>query len=542
MLAVNVASSGVALVLSSRCASWCREIIRNSPIVMKSARDDDLAALRRSFYRSEQDESGSDMIYNQHSSLHAKRAQLLGMQTSLPAIYADVPLLPQSQSVLDVWQRPDAFSPALEPYILLFESLLETPQPWLYVHATTLEAGKARAAGTLMRVANTKRTSDGRLQVLVQGLAKVRILNESRSEPFPRVDVQVQVDAEALVRAEVALSAAEEAINPRGGGGPDSADGLKDDDVAAADANEWDRLCLASALAREREWWAYEAAGFDDAAGGGMPGRLVPLNSSVAVGATHRQAEESAAHAVAEAKDAWSNAGATVAAEDDAYSWAGLDDWFMDIAGAEAAEAEAEAERCARVAALERRPPELTAALSEARDLGLSRPEELEIAIWVELDALLRSFATRNANLPPEEQEETPRVPNELLALLPHRMPDSLGAAAAWPEGFQLYRMLELSSTFLGGEGGGGAGEEGGKARVSSAYPAWRRAARLSYALSDVLAQVAGGEGDARVGDGVGGAPSPIAELLQEMLEAASTSDRLRIALRTLRGARRRLG
>ena len=80
MLAVNVASSGVALVLSSRCASWCREIIRNSPIVMKSARDDDLAALRRSFYRSEQDESGSDMIYNQHSSLHAKRAQLLGRQ------------------------------------------------------------------------------------------------------------------------------------------------------------------------------------------------------------------------------------------------------------------------------------------------------------------------------------------------------------------------------------------------------------------------------------------------------------------------------
>ena len=78
--------------------------------------------------------------------------------------------------------------------------------------------------------------------------------------------------------------------------------------------------------------------------------------------------------------------------------------------------------------------------------------------------------------------------------------------------------MLELSSTFLGGEGGGGAGEEGGKVRVSSAYPAWRRAARLSYALSDVLAQVAGGEGDARVGDGVGGAPSPIAELLHREL------------------------
>ena len=398
----------------------------------------------------------------QHSSLHAKRAQLLGM-TSLPAIYADVPLLPQSQSVLDVWQRPGCLqsgSRAIHPAL----RVLARDASALAVRARD-DAGGGQ--GSCSRHAHARRQHKAHIRRSAAGAGagpgKGTYPQRVRSEPFPRVDVQVQVDAEALVRAEVALSAAEEAINLAAVAVPTA-------QMASRTTTWWLRTRTSGidfawrALWREREWW-HEAAGFDDAAGGGMPGRLVPLNSSVAVGATHRQAESPAAHAVAEAKDAWSNAGATVAAEDDAYSWAGLDDWFMDIAGAEAAEAEAEAER-ARVAALERRPPELTAALSEARDLGLSRPEELEIAIWVELDALLRSFATRNANLPPEEQRRRRGCRMGALALLPHRMPDSLGGRRQWPEGFQLYRMLELSSTFLGGEGGGGAGEEG--ARLAS--------------------------------------------------------------------------
>merc|ERR1719491_312000 len=69
-----------------------------------------------------------------------------------------------------------------------------------------LEMGRARATGTLMRVANTKRTSDGRLQVLAQGMGRLRIVKQTRSEPFPRVNAQLLVDAEALLRAESTLA------------------------------------------------------------------------------------------------------------------------------------------------------------------------------------------------------------------------------------------------------------------------------------------------------------------------------------------------
>ena len=161
------------------------------------------------------------------------------------------------------------------------------------------------------------------------------------------------------------------------------------------------------------------------------------------------------------------------------------------------------------------------------REIGLARTEELEVTCWIELDALLQRHAALNAARPPEAQRETPRLSRELLGLLPHDMPRSLGAAAAWPDGFNLLRMLDLLDSRL-------------EIRVDPAYPAGRRSARLSFALADVLAQVH----DSESGSGAGGrAPEsqPVAALLQEVLEAASTSDRLRLVLRRLRDARERL-
>ena len=83
--------------------------------------------------------------------------------------------------------------------------------------------------------------------------------------------------------------------------------------------------------------------------------------------------------------------------------------------------------------------------------------------------------------------------------------------------------------------------DSGREMRVDPAYPAERRSARLSYALAEVLAQVSDSES---VG-GAQGEPSPesqpIAALLQEVLEAPSTSDRLRLVLRRLQTARLRL-
>ena len=506
--------------------------------------EDTVSSLRRSYYRTELEESGS--VYNAQSQLHAQRAGLLGSYASLPVVYSSSPLLPYSQTVLDVWQRPGELSTALEPYIAMFEALIQTPRPWYYVHATMLETGRARATGTLMRVANTKRTSDGRLQVLAQGMGRLRVVEETRSAPFPLVDAQLLVDAEALLRAESTLAdtadaastgvgtdtAGTDAGGGAGTGGRDAAGGagarLQRWRLAAADARELDRLCLTSALARERAWWAYDAAGFNDEDGGGMPGVLVGFNASVGLRATQARAEADAVQSVAEAKGAWSTAGATVAAADNEYTWGGAQDFFMEIEAAETAEAAAEQERCARVAMLEERPAKLEDAVAGLREIGLARAEELELACWVELDALLRRHAALNAARPPEAQRETPRLRGELLGLLPHEMPPSLGAAAAWPDEFNLLRMLDLL-------------DGGREMRVDPGYPAERRSARLSYALADVLAQVSDSES-------VGGAlgerspeSQPIAALLQEVLEAPSTSDRLRLVLRRLQTARLRL-
>ena len=149
-----------------------------------------------------------------------------------------------------------------------------------------------------MRVVNTKRTPDGRLQVLVQGLGRLRLLNETRSEPFPKVDAQLLVDAEALVYAETALT--------------------NDGDDAAAAAGELGRLRTVSAVARELAWWRYDAAGFEDSEGV-MPGLLLRFNATAAaerggVEAVGTSAEEAASERVAEAKGAWSDVGAAAAA------------------------------------------------------------------------------------------------------------------------------------------------------------------------------------------------------------------------------------
>ena len=174
------------------------------------------------------------------------------------------------------------------------------------------------------------------------------------------------MDAEALLRAESTLANTADAASTgvgtdtagtdtgggAGTGGRDAAGGagarLQRWRLAAADARELDRLCLTSALARERAWWAYDAAGFNDEDGGGMPGLLVGFNASVGLRATQARAEADAVQRVAEAKGAWSTAGATVAAADNEYTWGGAQDFFMEIEAAEAAEAAAEQERCAR--------------------------------------------------------------------------------------------------------------------------------------------------------------------------------------------------
>jgi len=493
-----------------------------------------VSRLRRSYYRAEPaapDDDGS-AVYNQQSQLHARRAALLGLYPGLPVIYSSDPLLPQSQTVLDIWQRPEAFSTALESYISMFESLLWTPQPWYFAQALAMGDGRrARATGTLMRVVNTKRTADGRLQVLVQGLGRLRILEEVQSAPFPRVDAQLVVDAEALLHAEPL-------VVPR--------TTSRDDQLA-----EHDRLCLVTALARDRAWWAFEAAGFDDDESGAAPGALVPFNATAGLAATRRRAEREALRALAEARDAWAEGGAAAAARDGEYGWEGASDWFLELEAADAAEAAAERERCARAATLARRPEAVEAALRELREIGWrSREEQLEVACWAELDALLARYAALNAARleahPEAAARETPRVRTELLALLPDEpggvavgrvaSSDDAAWATRWPDGFRLLDLKEL----LAGEGAPREAAE--DCEGAEEYPAWRRGARLSFALADVVSQVYG-DGACSVAEWTGGdtMAAPVAEVLQELLEAPSTTDRLRLVLRRMQEARRAL-
>ena len=122
-----------------------------------------------------------------------------------------------------------------------------------------------------------------------------------------------------------------------------------------------------------------------------------------------------------------------------------------------------------------------------------------------------------------------PRVPRELLGLLPRELPPWL-AAATWPEGFSLEGMLSLV-------------DGGGEVRVEATYPEWRRATRLSFALAHVLGQIYGAGGfGGRVEAVDKEEVLSVEALLQEVLEAVSTSERLRLVLRRLRDARNGAG
>jgi len=84
--------------------------------------------------------------------------------------------------------------------------VLSGPGPWEYVHCFlpggTENLGKpefelrigtqAPLVGTLMRIMAVRRNEDSTLTLVVQGRARVRVLNQTQSLPYSRADVQVQ--------------------------------------------------------------------------------------------------------------------------------------------------------------------------------------------------------------------------------------------------------------------------------------------------------------------------------------------------------------
>ena len=96
-------------------------------------------------------------------------------------------------------------------YTHMFESILAKEQPWYYVHLHTpggtdnlMDAeyalddpqSKAPRVGVLMRVISSDHTEDSRLSMVVQGLMRVRIVEQTQKEPYHRATVQLLPDEE----------------------------------------------------------------------------------------------------------------------------------------------------------------------------------------------------------------------------------------------------------------------------------------------------------------------------------------------------------
>jgi Lon protease-like protein len=70
---------------------------------------------------------------------------------------------------------------------------------------------RAPRVGTLMRIQSAERTEDSRLALVVQGLVRVRVVEQTQKEPFTRATVQLLPDDE--------ITAVREREGERGGEG-----------------------------------------------------------------------------------------------------------------------------------------------------------------------------------------------------------------------------------------------------------------------------------------------------------------------------------
>jgi Lon protease-like protein len=361
-----------------------------------------------------------------------------GVRLDLPVCRWSFPLLPGAQRVLNVFQAE---------YVHLFEELLAREAAEgerLYAHVLlpggldnlasdeyALRPGtRAPLVGTLMRVLRCDRMADSRLRLVVQGVARVRVLRERQTLPYARADVRILPDAEELASADAAAGDAEAAAPPTA------------DEVRAA-----------AAVGASSAWAAYEAADITRVPGAlqetyyGVQGpwapALVPLNGSALEPCARRAA--TAARAAGDAVVAAARAGASA-------EWSAA--WTADVAH--------DAERQSARRALDLA---MSAASSE------SRLRELELALWLRLDRLLALLHA----LRPNKTGPTP-VPASMLGLLPPP------PAAGWPTEFRCADVAaEHAAAALDAPG------LGGYVAVDARYPALRRAQRLGYAVWEVI-------------------------------------------------------
>lgn len=459
-------------------------------------------------------------------------------------IYLDIPLARWSMNLLPHQQASCssphlALRPAPEPgashrrfvsqvllnvfqpeYVHMFETLLATSEPWLYLHVklpggvanlgspdwalpgvpgveASPNGSRAPLDGTLMRVVAVQRQPDARLALVVQGLGRAHVLRGTQALPYARADVQLLPDSEALCAA----ARATRRFRRRGG-----ANGSLGGELSDA---AWRRLVMVAAVAEERHWWAYEAKPVK------IGRRLPPAFCSF------DPAEAGAsARAAAAVQDALSSAPAPPAHNGGVE---GVEEYELDAgrgplrAALQAAVEVARAEDDAAEDDVAAAAAEATA--TAAVGVGADEVEEaerllaLEVQVWAEFDALLRRIAAST-----DTPSQVP-APAQLLSLLPP--PPSAG----WPAGFILEKIVvglrRRASEQRANQWYNEADETEPYVPCTASYPHRRRAQRLSYSIWSAIR-------DDQTDH-------------QSVLEMPSTSDRLRAVLLRLRDVSARL-
>ena len=423
------------------------------------------------------------------ASTEKEDARALGMFLDMPLCRFSWCILPAQQVTLNIWQPQ---------YTLMFQSLLAEPGPHYYFHVLLpggadslgkegyeLRPGtKSSLVGTLMRVSFAQREQDSRLTLVVQGLARGVVLRPTQDLPYSRGDVLLLPDAEALRDA---ARAAAVRLRPL-----PSADALF--------SSTRRRMVAAAAVGDAEHHWPYEATQLAVDGNGLSP--LCAFNASAAT---------SLGAAAAAAVDA-ALARTPMPPADDGD---GLD--ADELLGAKAL--------TALDAAVDAVAEEGDDDGGEAAAETAAALERLEQQVWVETDELLRILQRGAAAA--GVGRDVP-VPSQLLGLLPPP-PDG-----GWPEGFKLAaadeRLRARYAAAAAEEGPPGAMRATAYVPADAAYPARRRAERLSYAIWTIV-------GNQKVGvNAQGGSP------LQAVLEVDETADRLRMVLRRLREVKGQLG
>ena len=522
-------------------------------------------ALKNLFYSSSSDNSDTPEeeasgVANTPDILDDEASRLIGTMPDLAVCRWPWEILPHHQKVLVVHEPQ---------YTHMFETILAGPSPHLYLHALLpggtsqlsdpefeLRPGtKAPLHGTLMRIVAVLREADSRLVLVVQGLSRAGecrclpvlpiafychkcspsaylvasrtravVLCGTQSLPYARAHVQLLPDLEAL----------------RAGARESRAWLRQTGAMKHTDATMRRRLALAAATAEAGVWREYEFANVSVAAD--PTPKLCAVNASVLAESAASGAKAAVVQSMREMlkgrlravmrglletpADELLAAAKLAAAEGDAHE-------EEEEEEREEGEEEGEGESlypagvpmpaCLELALAAVEVPHVAAEVAlvkndmsavgtqldeeeEAEDV--SSVEQLEVQAWLELDALSRSMGYES-------------VPADLLSLLPPP------PVSGWPLEFcqeraayrlgqraELQALMQASGIFeieepltplpnvpLDGE----------------AYPALRRAARLSFAIWAVIAS------DEDFG------------AVQPALEVVSIAERLRMALLRMR-------